>query len=84
MIFLTIDLSLTYSVSHIDPDSLSTKLSDQYDIIADYMAANRLVINADKTHMVVMGNKKAADLRRQVNLSAGEHLVVQRSCLDAK
>ena len=66
----------TYSVGHTDPDTLSTKLSEQYDIIADYMADNRLVINADKTHVVVMGNKKAADLRRQVSLSAGEHLVV--------
>ena len=35
----------TFSVGHTDPSILSQKLSDQYGIIADYMAANKLVIN---------------------------------------
>ena len=66
----------TFSVGHKDPDTLSSKLSEQYDTIAEYMAANKLVINGDKTHLVVMGNKKAGDVRGQVSLSAGEHLVL--------
>ena len=66
----------TYSVGHKDPDTLSNKLSEQYDTIADYMAANKLVINGEKTHLVVMGNKKAENIRNQVSLSAGEHLVI--------
>ena len=66
----------TFSVGHTDPDTLSTKLSEQYDIIAEYMAANKLVINGDKTHLVVMGNRTAGNIRSQVSLSAGEHLVI--------
>ena len=40
------------------------------------MAANKLVINGDKTHLVVMGNRNAGNMRSQVSLSAGEHLVI--------
>ena len=40
------------------------------------MAANHLVINADKTHLVVMGTKKTAAKRNQVVLQAGPHTVV--------
>ena len=36
---------------------LSEKLSQQYKL-SDYMTANQLVINADKTHLIVMGTKK--------------------------
>ena len=58
-----------------DPIVLSLKLSNQYEHIADYMAANKLVINGDKTHLVVMGSKNADDQRRQVSLSAGQHII---------
>ena len=46
----------TFSVSHSDPGILSQKLSNQYKKIEEYMAANKLVINGDKTHLVVMGS----------------------------
>ena len=65
----------TFSVAHTDPATLSIKLSNQYDVTADYMAANKLVINGDKTHLIVMGSKTSGDQRRQVSLSAGEHVV---------
>ena len=48
----------TYSVGHSCPAVLSDNLTKQYDIISDYMAANKLVINDDKTHLVVMVPKK--------------------------
>ena len=44
----------TYSIGDTDPQDLSEKLSAQYKIISDYMAANHLVINADKTHLIVI------------------------------
>ena len=40
-----------------------------------YMAANHLVINADKTHLLVMGTKKTAARRNEVTLQAGEHTI---------
>ena len=69
----------TFSVGHTDPEVLSQKLSDQYKIIADYMAANSLVINGDKTHLVVMGTKQTAAHRNDVKLEAGPHTILPSS-----
>ena len=65
----------TYGAGSTDPQVLSEKLTIQYKIISDYMASNNLVINADKTHLVVMGTKKTAARRHQVSLQAGDHTV---------
>ena len=63
------------SVPHTDPQILSEKLTQQYKLISDYMAANHLVINADKTHLLVMGTKKTASIRNEVSLLAREHTI---------
>ena len=39
------------------------------------MAANKLVINGDKTHLVVMGTKKTAARRQEVSVQAGGHTI---------
>ena len=44
----------TYSVAHKDPVSLSAKLTNKYSVMADYMTDNRLKLNDDKTHLLVM------------------------------
>ena len=61
----------TYSVGHSDPAVLSNTLTEQYSMIADYMSANKLVINDDKTHLVVMATKKFDQKRLEVRLQAG-------------
>ena len=66
----------TYSHGESDPRALSTVLSDQYRKISDYMAANKLVINGDKTHLVVIGTKKTAAGRQQVSINADGHEIV--------
>ena len=40
------------------------------------MAANKLVINGDKTHLVVMGTKQTAAHRNDVKLEAGPHTIL--------
>ena len=65
----------TYSHGDKDPAKLSQTLSNQYKKIAGYMAANKLVINADKTHLIVMGTKATAARRHEVTLQAGEHTI---------
>ena len=65
----------TYSHGEEDPATLSQKLTDQYEKIEDYMASNRLVINADKTHLVVMGTKKTAAKRNEVFVEAGGYII---------
>ena len=44
----------TYSVAHKDPVSLSAKLTNKYSVMADYLTDNRLKLNDDKTHLLVM------------------------------
>ena len=65
----------TYSHGDRDPATLSETLSDQYKRISNYMAANKLVINADKTHLVVMGTKSTSARRAEVLLQAGEQAI---------
>ena len=40
------------------------------------MAANKLVINADKTHLLVMGTPAMGPARQEVQLTAGEHVIL--------
>ena len=39
------------------------------------MAANKLVINAEKTHLIVIGTKATASRRDEVALRAGDHTI---------
>ena len=52
------------------------KLSNQYKKIEEYMAANKLVINGDKTHLVVMGSSAHTAKRQEVRLQAGNHTIL--------
>ena len=49
---------------------MSAQLDGKYKVISEYMASNKLVINADKTHLLVMGNRSMVDKRSQVLLQA--------------
>ena len=51
LLHLTVKIVAACSHGEKDPAVLSQKLAQQYDKISDYMAANRLVINGDKTHI---------------------------------
>ena len=66
----------TFSYGDKDPISLSSELGHQYKKISQYMNANKLVINDDKTQLVVMAPRKASNLRDQVSVKAGEHVIV--------
>ena len=65
----------TYTIVERDPGTLSSKLSDKYKAIEDYMVKNKLVINADKTHLVVMGSKAVTRDRQAVSMRAGEFMI---------
>ena len=60
-----------YSYSHSDPVVLSRVLTEKYTLLENWMNNNKLVINPDKTHLMVMGTKKSARLRQQVSMMAG-------------
>ena len=57
------------------PNILSEKLSAQYKTLAQYMGDNKLVINDDKTHLLVMGTRKHNALRSEVSINTGTVMV---------
>ena len=65
----------TYSLASKCPVMLSNTLSYKYKLISNYMECNKLVINADKTHLVIMGKKKLDNPRNEVSLVAGTHII---------
>ena len=65
----------TFSHGNRDPQQLSHELTLQYKKISEYMAANKLVINGEKTQLVVVAPKQAGALRAQVVLQAGNYPV---------
>ena len=50
----------------------SACLSSKYKKLADWMHANKLVLNSDKTHLMVMGSRRHVALRSQVKVMAGD------------
>ena len=48
----------TYSVTDKNPDQLSETLSKKYSIMADFLTDNKLKVNDEKTHMLVMTTRQ--------------------------
>ena len=72
-----VDDSTVY-FSHRQPEVVSQTLSNHYDKIEKYMNANKLVVNSDKTHLLVMAGRGAAASRRlEVEVSAGPDQIRQ-------
>ena len=64
-----------YSFAHTNPLVISRVLTTKYNALEEWMKNNNLVINPDKTHLMVLGTKKSAELRKQVSMMAGEHCI---------
>ena len=65
----------TYSFACKDPLVLSNTLTSKHKSISNYMESNKLVINANKTHLIVMGKNKVDKIRAEVSLVAGTHTI---------
>ena len=64
-----------YSYAHRDPEILSRVLTRKYSMLEDWMNGNKLVVNPDKTHVLVMGTKQMAASRTNVSMQAGEFTI---------
>ena len=64
-----------FSYSHTDPSVLSRVLTEKYNMLEEWMSNSRLVINPDKTHMMVMGGKKVEQSRKQITMKAGSFII---------
>ena len=62
-----------YSCSNVDPLNLSAKLSHWYQNIADFMLNNRLKLNDEKTHLIVLGSNQVQN--DQVELKTTPKLI---------
>ena len=64
-----------FSYAEADPAILSQVLTNKYSMLEQWMHANKLVINPDKTHLMVMGSKKHTATRKSVSLVADGHII---------
>merc|ERR1719319_184451 len=48
----------TFTKSNKDPTKLKQEIDEQYAKLSEYMDKNRLVLNKDKTHLLVMATSK--------------------------
>ena len=48
----------TYTLSGNDPAQLTQKLSEKYTVVADYLTANKLKVNDEKTHFLLMTTRQ--------------------------
>ena len=55
----------TYSCSDTSPDSLSEKLSSKFFMISDFLVSNRLKLNDDKTHLLLLTSSQTRKARRK-------------------
>ena len=47
-----------FSISNSDPEALKNNIRVKYQNISEYMALNKLFLNSDKTHLLIMASKK--------------------------
>ena len=64
-----------YSYAHSDPVVMSRVLTRKYNLIEEWINGNKLVINQDKTHLMVMGPRKFSAKRKQVSIQAGPYTI---------
>ena len=66
----------TFTISDRDPTTLSNKLSDRLKLMADYLTSNKLKVNEDKTHLLVMcTDQRRRKLSSEVTIQAQNHIV---------
>ena len=72
----------TYSISSKDPEILKQDIDNKYKLISRYMASNKLVLNTDKTHLLVMCT--AINHRKNENhgitLNTGSEIIYPIKC----
>ena len=64
-----------YSYSDSNPVILSQVLTRKFSMLEQWMHSNKLVINPDKTHLLIMGSKKHRNDRTEVSVNASGHTI---------
>ena len=72
----------TYSCSSTDPALLSEKLSDKFLEISDFLVSNRLKLNDDKTHLLVLTSSQTRKARRKADRSLAVSIATPSASVD--
>ena len=71
----------TLSLSHKDPQTLQGAIKNKYKLIAEYMSRNKLILNSDKTHLLIMSSarkhRKYGDFA--ITLDTGNEIIEPKS-----
>ena len=59
----------TYTLSNCDVKQLKVDIDAKYKVIADYMNKNKLILNSDKTHLLVMASERKHQIHDNFGLS---------------
>ena len=59
----------TYTATARTTDELSNKLNTKYKVMSEYLTENRLCINSDKTHLLLMSTKQKKRKNKDLNIS---------------
>jgi hypothetical protein len=59
----------TYTVHGSDLEELSSTLTQKYSILADFLTANKLKVNDDKTHLLIMSTRQKRRHRDTTNIT---------------
>ena len=67
----------TYSVTAATTIELSIKLEEKFKVMSSYLSENRLCINSDKTHLLIMSTrqKKRNSNEAEVSLDTGNEII---------
>ena len=70
----------TFTLSDKDSHAMSQKIDDKFRVMADYLTANKLKVNGDKTHLLVMCNKQRSRHQQiDVSLNVGNETITGSS-----
>ena len=72
----------TYTKSNKDPNELKQEIETKYQEIASYMSRNKLVLNTDKTHLLVMASRTAHREHQNfdITLNTGTEIIKPVEC----
>ena len=73
----------SFSFASTNPDTISTKITEKYRVISEYMNNNKLKLNGDKTHLMLLGTDYAWRNKlneNSINLDTGDEIIATSKC----
>ena len=71
----------TFTISNTDVEELNNSINQKYKVISEYMTNNKLILNSDKTHLMIMTSAKKHSLHQDfgIFLDTGTEIIHPQS-----